>query len=566
MKILLRIGVIGFLLFSVTVCRGADPSVQRGTQPPVKERPAPPEYLQKKPGSGFTLPPAPETPGTYPSGAAFELADVVFEGNTVFTDETLRSVAAPFIGEKVTLADLEALRYRLTRTYIDHGYVNSGALLKPGQSVDDGIVTFTIVEGQLKHGNLTGNGRLRPDYIRKRLWPEPQGTFNTNLLQQRFQMLLADPLIEKMDGRIRPGEKPGEAVLDLDVTRARPYALSITADNHSPPSTGAETLTVAGAIRNLTGYGDALNASVGISEGANSLNAGYSVFLNARNTKLSLFYSYSENAVIEEPLADIDIESDLQNAEIELTHPIYRSLNRSIHLGIALAVRESKTYLLDRPFSFSPGADEGESRITLLRLVQSFLDRTYKRALAIRSTVNFGVDLFGPTIHSGNLPDSQYVSWLGQVQYARRIGQTAGELILRGDVQIAEDHLLPLERFAVGGANTVRGYRENEMVRDNGYIVSVEWRYPIWRGNPAKGLEENLLQIAPFMDFGTAWNKGEDANDDYLHSVGVGLIWTPTDRIHADFYIAHDIEAAVDKEEYDLQDDGIHFSVTATLF
>ena len=565
MKIALRISLVCFFLFSASYCYGAEPSVSHGTQAPVKERPTPPEYLQENPGGGFTLPPAPEMPKSYPEGPAFVLKDVIFEGNAVFSDEILKSVAEPLIGKNTTLSDLEALRFRLTRLYIDHGYINSGALLKPGQSVDDGTVAFKIIEGRLNHGDLTGNGRLRPGYIRKRLWPEPLQTFNTDLLQQRFQMLLTDPLIEKMDGRIRPGENPGEAVLDLDVTRARPYALSIAADNHSPPSTGAETLTVAGAIRNLTGYGDTLNASVGISEGANSLDAGYSVFLNASNTKLSLFYSYSENSVIEEPLEAIDIESDLQNAEIAITHPIYRSLNRSIHLGIALAVRESKTYLLDRPFSFSPGAEEGESRITVVRLVQSFLDRTHKRAFAIRSTVNFGVDLFDPTIHSGNLPDSQYVSWLGQVQYARRIGQTAGELILRGDVQIAEDQLLPLERFAVGGANTVRGYRENEMVRDNGYIVSVEWRYPIWRGNPAKG-PANLLQIAPFMDFGTAWNKGEDANDDYLHSVGIGLIWTPTDRIHADFYIAHDIEAAVDKEEYDLQDDGVHFSLTATLF
>ena len=565
MKIALRLGFIGFLLVTTAVCHGTEPYVRHGTQPPVKARPTPPEYLQEKPDDGFTLPPAPETPKTFPAGPAFELTDVVFEGNTVFSDETLKSVAAPFLGGKTTLADLEALRYQLTKLYIDHGYINSGALLKPGQSVDDGIVAFTIVEGKLKHGDLTGNGRLRPGYIRKRLWPEPRRTFNTDLLQQRFQLLLADPLIEKMDGRFRPGEKPGEAVLDLDVTRARPYSLSLTADNHSPPSTGAETLAVAGAIRNITGYGDTLNASVGLSEGATSVDAGYSVFLNARNTKLSLFYSYSENSVIEEPLDDIDIESDLQNAEITVTHPVYQSLSRSIHLGISLAVRESKTYLLDQPFSFSPGAEEGESRITVMRLVQSFLDRTHKQAIAIRSTVNFGVDLFGPTIHSGNLPDSQYVSWLGQVQYARRIGQKAGELILRGDVQIAEDHLLPLERFAVGGANTVRGYRENEMVRDNGYILSIEWRYPIWRGNAAKG-PANLLQIAPFMDYGGAWNKGEDANDEYLHSVGVGLIWTPNERIHADFYIAHDIEAAVDKEEYDLQDDGIHFSLTANLF
>ena len=48
------------------------------------------------------------------------------------------------------------------------------------------------------------------------------------------------------------------------------------------------------------------------------------------------------------------------------------------------------------------------------------------------------------------------MSWLGQFQWARRFGEQGNQLILRGDLQLANKPLLPLEKFAIGGAATVR--------------------------------------------------------------------------------------------------------------
>jgi hemolysin activation/secretion protein len=175
------------------------------------------------------------------------------------------------------------------------------------------------------------------------------------------------------------------------------------------------------------------------------------------------------------------------------------------------------------------------------------------------------MDLFDATIRSEGLPDSQFVAWLGQVQYARRLPGRFGQLILRADAQLAGDELLSLEKIAVGGAGTVRGYRENELVRDNGLVCSVEWRYPLWGEGLAEPCADHLLQIAAFMDYGTAWNKGEDVADEYLHSVGIGLLWTLYNRIRGEFYWAEDLEEAAPKQEYNLQDDGIHFLISVDL-
>jgi hemolysin activation/secretion protein len=73
----------------------------------------------------------------------------------------------------------------------------------------------------------------------------------------------------------------------------------------------------------------------------------------------------------------------------------------------------------------------------------------------------------------------------------------------------------------------------------------------------SKDLRGTSLQIAMFTDHGAAWNEGEDP--DYLHSVGVGILWRYKQRYDAALYVAHDLEEVEAKQDYDLQDDGIHF-------
>ncbi|MCP4693178.1 MAG: ShlB/FhaC/HecB family hemolysin secretion/activation protein [Desulfobacterales bacterium] len=482
---------------------------------------------------------------------------VVFEGATVFSEDEMRALAEPFIGRMVNVANLEELRHRLTRLYVDNGFLNSGALIKPDQRVDEGVVVFIIIEGRLDEIDVSGVGRLRSEYVTGRLWPDRNQPFNITLLQERFLMLLQDPLIRRMDGRILPGATPGKAALALDVTRERPYGLRLTADNHRPPGSGAEGCVLTGWLHNLTGFGDLLDVSYGISEGVDEFDVAHSVFLFSSNTRFSLHYNYNENSVIEESMKSLDIESESESLDITLMRPIFRTPGLDVELGASLSIRESRTFLLGIPFSFSPGVTDGESRVSVLRLVQSYVDRTPRRALALRSTFNLGLDLFNATMHANGRPDGEYVSWLGQFQYAHRLGKHFGSLILRGDAQLASDELLPLEQFALGGATTVRGYRENELVRDNGFDVSVEWRYPLW-DDLSREDSGKQLQLACFMDYGAAWNKGEEARDHRLHSAGLGLLWE-SKWLKAAVYWAHDIEKVAPKADYDLQDDGVHF-------
>jgi len=110
--------------------------------------------------------------------------------------------------------------------------------------------------------------------------------------------------------------------------------------------------------------------------------------------------------------------------------------------------------------------------------------------------------------------------------------QLGTEIIARFDAQVADDALVGIEKFSVGGMRTVRGYRENQYVRDNGLIASVEVRIPIWRDRNGR----TIAQLAPFFDYGRSWNNENITHKEELASVGVGIRLSPWDWLHGELY------------------------------
>lgn len=527
---------------------------------PSESKPVLPDYQESQPVD-FTLPPVPEDKGMLSSkGESIILNKVRFKGNSIYSQEQLSAIAQPFIGKPVTLGDLEELRFRLSKHYTDAGYITSGVLLED-QHISEGVVEYTVVEGRLTDIRIEGNERLNENYIKERLLKNVNGILNSQQLQDGFQQLLYDPLIERLNGKVRPGAKVGEAVMDLEVTRARPYNLQIILDNHNAPSVGEYEATVNGTVRNLTGYGDALTMSLDVSEGGTGVAGLFSIPINANDTRLSFNFEHNDSAVVEESLKNADIESDYKTFGVGISHPYIKQANRELTLGASFSWRKSRTYLLGIGTPFSAGVeDDGRSSTSVFRLTQDYVQRWESQVLAARSTLNIGVSAFDATSHSDGSPDSRFFSWLGQVQYAHRIGDKGAQVILRGNLQLASEHLLPLEQIAVGGPKSVRGYRTNQFIRDNGFDSSIEYRHPI-SGDPLNR-EKNSIQLAAFVDAGSAWNKGESKSDNMISSAGVGVLWR-YGQFNAELYWAHAFENVHTSSEYYLQDEGISFRLSA---
>ncbi|MBK1648018.1 ShlB/FhaC/HecB family hemolysin secretion/activation protein [Rhabdochromatium marinum] len=501
--------------------------------------------------------PAPREPG-------FVLTAIQFDGGNPLPEDGVDVLIEPFLGQWTTLADVEELRYRLTKHYVDQGYLNSGVVLVPNQDLSDGVLRVQVIAGTLAEVRVTGQGRLNPAYVSRRIHPDPEATFNRFELQERFQLLLQDPLIEQLQGGLQPGDGPGVAVLDLAVTPARPWELYLRTDNARPPSTGAVRAYVGGTLRNLTGWGDALDLYIGQSfEGQGREGAiDWSIPLNARGTRVSIGYKRSDAPLIEETLRELNIQSETQRAEIALSHELWHNLQSSLELGLMLSWAENKTTLLGKPFDFSPGSVSGESRVSAARLLTNYARRSDRQALALYSQFSLGLDAMDATMHDFGWPDSDFFSWRGQAQYVRRLSDKGAQLILRGAAQLSGDILLPLERFSVGGMYTVRGYRENTLVGDQGYAATIEARYPIWQGQGFAQTEQ-VLQLAVFSDVGSAWDHASFRKRQTIASVGLGLLWSLDERLRAKFYYGYALEDIIEANEDDLQDRGFNFLVQA---
>ncbi len=524
------------------------------------------------PPADFKLPPVPERPETDRGALPIRrvhIRKIMVTGSTVFSPEQLAEVTRPFSNRELSNEDLEELRQALTLFYINNGYVTSGAII-PDQALVDGTVRIHIIEGKLTDIDVEGNKWFKAGFLKDRLALGVKTPVDINPLQHQLQLLQMDSRIQSVNAELRPGVRPGESMLKLKVSEKNPFKALAGINNYLSPTVGAERFIMALAHQNLFGRGDILKLSFGRSEGLDpQFDFWYSLPINAHNTTIIGQYRKNDFTVVEEPFEPLDIESKSEIYHLTLRHPIYRTLKQEFALSLTGERLHNETSIMGVPFAFSTGAEDGETTVTALRFSQEWTYRTQRQVIAARSRFSLGIDALGATTWDGPLPDGKFISWLGQFQWIKILKPLDMQMIFRADVQLANDPLLPLEQMAVGGRYSVRGYRENQMVRDQGLIASLELRIPLVRDK----FWADYLQVAPFMDFGTARNrKSPTPSPSRIYSAGLGLRWALTLmkspfelRPQLEIYWGHPLRD-LDTGGDDLQDDGIHFQFVITGF
>jgi hemolysin activation/secretion protein len=496
--------------------------------------------------------------------------EIKITGNTVFSDETLKEVTAPYENRELSDTDLESLRLALTIYHINKGYINSGAVI-PDQTIMDGVITIHIVEGKLTNIEVEGNKWFRSGYIQNRIRLGAGPPLNIYALQERLQILQQDDRIQKLNAELKPDVRRGDSVLKVQVQDENPFKIFLECDNYQSPSVGSVIGRITLLDQNLTGFGDVLTFTYGQSSGIfPEIDVSYMLPFTAYDTTLILHYRKNNFNVVEEQFKDLKIESKSDIASIAVRHPFYRTLNHEFTLGLMGEYLRNKTFLDDEPFSFSPGVKDGKSVVSAIRFMQEYLYRDLIQVIAVRSRLSLGINALGATSNPGEeVPDGRFFAWLFQVQWARRFNFLNLQTIARVDLQIANKSLLPLEQISVGGRYSVRGYRENTLVRDNGFIASVESRIPLVRNHPLA----DFLEFCQFVDYGNAWNTDlPTPKERSLSSVGLGLRWAATFRYpilwrpQFELYWGVPLKHVDTPGKWNLQDSGIHFRFLISAF
>jgi hemolysin activation/secretion protein len=500
----------------------------------------------------FVLPVVPQSaPFGGAGGSSVFVSAIEFEGNKSVPDAELQAIAAPFVKRDLRVADIEELRQRLTRHYIDKGHVNSGAVI-PADALRDGVLRIRIIEGRITEVRVKGMDGLKDDYLISRLGADGE-TLNVNIMQERIRLLLTDPLFDRINARLLPGATLGSAVAEIDVSRARSFHAQVFANNYLAPSLGSGLIGVSGVARNVTGWGDALEATVQANGDTNHYDLAWSLPILAGPTVLDLRFGRGASAVVEEPFSQLNIRSNVSSQQIGISHPFFAETRRQLNLGVTYGERRNSTTLDGEPFSFTPGEIDGKTTVRDWSFYQDLVHRFDRHVLAMRSTFVWGRNNLSDLPLTGK-PPRNYSLWVGQIQTVSNLTDTGVQLIMRGNLQYTSDHLVPLERLGIGGRYSVRGYRENQLVRDSGYILSAEIVYPVF-SNEA---EKQRLAIVPFLDLGRGANEDEPANR--LASIGVGFQgrWG---GLEGELFLAKRLKTLPTEPGSNLQDRGIHLQV-----
>ncbi|MCW1925193.1 BamA/TamA family outer membrane protein [Luteolibacter arcticus] len=521
------------------------------------------------PKEAYVLPPVDEyLPARATVVPLVRVDRVRFEGNTAIADRELAAEVAPFMGGELSPEDLDRLCHGLTSLHVDRGYINSGATV-PDRAAPDGTLTVQITEGKVTDLIVEGNHSLSDGYLAMKMIGSGGVPLHFPTLQRQLQVLQENPNIARINAELKPGLAPGEALMVMDLEELPRWGYGMDFHNQRSPSVGGEQAEVWFEDRSLTGFSDNLRVRLGLFSGEpeeldfaglGNTSLYYQRPILADDTSLVIGGSREDYSILEEPFRGLAIDGESWTVTGGLRHPLYRSLNDEVWLSLLLEKSEDKTFVLGRPFTVSPGSVDGELDLTRLSLGAEWTRRTQSSVLAARTAVTAGIDALGATQQPSE-PDSEFLLWSAGVQYSKRLSKRDDVLVVQAGFQMTNDALPPPAQFRMGGRYTVRGYRENYMVRDQGFFAGVEYQIPLRTGTAESNWS---LWLAPFVDGGMGWDRKESDREALL-SCGVGLRGTVSDWFEGELYFGLPLRNRSDQDS-DLQDHGIHFRVGLARF
>lgn len=496
---------------------------------------------------------------------------VRYEGLTVFSEQDFHSVSTTLLGKPIDIDDLSLARDLITRTYLENGFINSGAV----GFIEDpitGTLTFRIKEGELGSisiNNRSEKPRLKNSYLEQRI----RGIDNPlkfEELQRTLQILQLNPNIDRLNAELKPGPTLGQAILELELEEAKnQWSWGVDFHNSRPVAVGSFQAEGWLQSSNFSGMSDTLTLRSGLLSGEfeepsfsafENLSLKYVRPILSDDTSLEFGYSSQDYALIQAPFDALDIQGESHRYLLGMSRPIFRSLSNEVVLRASLEHQRSRTSLLGEPFSLSPGFVDGELNLTTLRLGGSWLKRTAKEVFALDTRLNVGLQFLGATDSSFE-PDATFLSWTTSSQYVRRIGDNGDRFLLRANAQLAFDSIPSSEQQSLGGPASVRGYRPNRIVSDSGFSFGAEyhWVLPIIPKIP-----DLKAELVPFFDYGYGWNYDDD-NSESLCSVGLGISMNYSDWLRAQIFYGFALTNRSDQED-SLSDQGLHLKITMARF
>jgi hemolysin activation/secretion protein len=448
-----------------------------------------------------------------PAALPFPILEIQVEGNTVLPTIDVERAVTPYLGNSKTIQDVEAARAQLERVYHDRGF-KTVLVDIPQQRVADGVVHLHVVEAPVGNLKVVGARYHSPTSIRDTITQfNPGAVPNFDTVQKEL-----GEVNRTADLRVTPvlhaSETPGQVDVDLQVSDRLPLHFLLEVNNRYSANTAH--LREIGELHydNLFQSNQSLSLQyqIAAAEPANSeiFSLSYVIPTHA-GPVWALYFIHSDSNVAAVGSLDVIGKGSIYGAHwIDPLPSGNRNFFHSFTAGadykdfaqnvaedaggqiqspvhyLPLMVDYSATWLGRPPAQGKRAATTyGRSSTTLdlnLSFLVAALGGDWEEFAQRRAGAGPSYILLHPTLTREQLLPGQW----------SLVGRVTG--------QLASGPLINNEQFAIGGADSVRGYTEAERLGDDGIDGSLELRTPQLLSGRWPKVEQSYLSM--FVDGG----------------------------------------------------------------
>lgn len=450
----------------------------------------------------------------------FTLVQVLLEQSTVYEWQDIQALYAGLLNADISVTEAYDLAASITAKYRNDGYILSRVIVPP-QRIENGILRLQAVEGYVDQVHIDGN-LATDDALLRHYMEKVQSSVPLKADTLERYVLLANDLPGITARVLLSPSKTEPAAADLTLVVSEDSLKGYGAvDNYGSRFNGPQQGQIGLALNSLFGMHDRTQLRVVGTAQLSELQfyelaheqqigrQGTTILLEARHTRSRPGGS----------LADFNIESKSISADATLMHPFVRSRADTVRARLAFSYRDSKTDILDTPFS--------KDEVSALRAgaTYEFVDRLHGISF-LDIEFSQGLTIFGendPASLGLSRSDATLDFQKVNVEFAR-LQRIASGLSLLANVagQYSDDGLVASEEFALGRTSFARAFDPSDVSGDKGAAGRIELRYD----KSLPGVTIDGFQIYAFADYGSVWNRSvlaEDSVREDLSSVGGGL-------------------------------------------
>jgi hemolysin activation/secretion protein len=406
----------------------------------------------------------------------FDIDEFRVDGATTMAQVDVESAVYPFLGPQRTPEDVEKARAALEKAYHDKGF-QTVSVSVPAQNVQGGTVILAVTEGKVGNLRVKNSRYFDLERIKKNAPSLKPGTLpNFGDVTQDIIALNQWP-DRRVTPALRAGVTPGTIDVDLNVEDKLPLHASVELSNRQSPNTTPLRLNASVRYDNLWQLGHSLSLSYQIAperpDDAEVLSGSYLARLTDW-TSVLVYGVDSKSSVASVGGMNVVGPGQVLGTRAVLTLPALDGYFHSLSFGIDYKNFGQIVEL---------GEDSFSSPITYYPVTGSYSATWQEDKVLTQANVGATFNLRG--LGSGfddfwnkrAYADSNFFHANADVQHTRDL-QHGFQIYGKVQGQISDGPLISSEQFSIGGADTVRGYLESEVIGDSGIVGTLEIRSP----------------------------------------------------------------------------------------